>query len=165
MSGESGGDGSRSIDLDSMSLDQLNQVKQQEEGRLQALTNRYATLRAAAVRLKASQDAVSELSPTSEGRDVMVPLTSSLYVPGKLRDPDRLLVEIGTGFYVEKSAKDTGSFLERKMKLVDANSENITKAIQMTRRNIESVNMATQGKLFEIRARQEGMKQRAEAET
>jgi prefoldin subunit 5 len=31
-----------------------------------------------------------------------VPLTNSLYVKGQLSDPDRVLVDVGTGFYVEK---------------------------------------------------------------
>lgn len=31
-----------------------------------------------------------------------MPLTNSLYVKGKLSRPDRVLVDIGTGFYVEK---------------------------------------------------------------
>jgi hypothetical protein len=31
-----------------------------------------------------------------------VPLTNSLYVKGKLADPDRVIVDVGTGFYVEK---------------------------------------------------------------
>jgi prefoldin subunit 5 len=29
-------------------------------------------------------------------------LTNSLYVKGKLADPDRVIVDVGTGFYVEK---------------------------------------------------------------
>lgn len=41
--------------------------------------------------------------------------------------------EIGTGFYVEKKPSETNEFLERKLKIVDANSENITKAVQATR--------------------------------
>lgn len=152
------------INLDSMSVEELNQFRQQEEGRLQALTNRFAQLRAAAARLNASQMAVSELSPASEGKEVLVPLTESVYVPGKIRDPNKFLVDIGTGFYVEKSAKDTTSFLDRKLKLVDANSENITKALQVTRTNIESLNMTMQGKMLEIRARQEGQRHREAAE-
>jgi prefoldin alpha subunit len=157
-------DTSNTIDLDSMSLDQLNQVKQQEEQRLQALTNRYAQLRAIAARFNASQQAVSEISPAMEGKPVMVPLTESLYVPGKLREPNKLLVDIGTGFYVEKNTKDTAAFLERKIKLVDANSDNIAKVIQVTRRNIETVSMTMQGKLLEIRAKREGMIHRSQVE-
>jgi prefoldin subunit 5 len=40
----------------------------------------------------------------------MVPLTESVYVPGTLMEKQKLLVEIGTGFYVEKTPKT--SYLE-----------------------------------------------------
>lgn len=39
---------------------------------------------------------------TTDKKDVLVPLTNSLYVKGKLSRPDRVLVDIGTGFYIEK---------------------------------------------------------------
>ena len=32
----------------------------------------------------------------------MVPLTSSLYVPGKLRDMENVIIDVGTGYYVQK---------------------------------------------------------------
>ncbi len=95
----------------------------------------------------------------------MVPLTESVYVPELILEPNKLLVEMGTGrFYVEKTSKDTTAFLDRKLKLVDANSENISKAVQATRQNIESLNQTMQGKMLEIRARQEGQWFKAKAE-
>jgi hypothetical protein len=33
---------------------------------------------------------------------VLVPLTNSLYVPGKLLDTEHVLVDVGTGYYVKK---------------------------------------------------------------
>ena len=36
------------------------------------------------------------------GKDILVPLTTSLYVPGKLASTELVLVDVGTGFYVEK---------------------------------------------------------------
>lgn len=144
------------INLDEMSLEELNQLKQQEENRFSSLMTRFQQFRGAAARLNASMSAVSEITPASEGKEVLVPLTESVYVPGKLRDPNKFLVELGTGFYAEKSSKETKGFLERKLKIVDANSENLTKAISATRQNIEQVSMAMQGKMLEIRAKQEG---------
>ena len=39
----------------------------------------------------------------SEKKDqILVPLTSSLYVKGKLEDREKVLVDVGTGFFVEK---------------------------------------------------------------
>lgn len=32
----------------------------------------------------------------------MVPLTNSLYVPGKLSDTEHVIVDVGTGYYVKK---------------------------------------------------------------
>lgn len=34
--------------------------------------------------------------------EILVPLTSSLYVKGKMADREKVLVDVGTGFYVEK---------------------------------------------------------------
>ena len=31
-----------------------------------------------------------------------MPLTTSLYVPGTLADTEKVIVDVGTGFYVEK---------------------------------------------------------------
>lgn len=130
--------GSNTIQLDQMSLDQLDQLKQREETRMQALTGRYAQLRQAAARLAASQMAVNELQESTtialnveqKFCDVFVPLTESVYVPGKIRldDPghNKLMIELGTGYFAEKSPADTVEFLNRKIRLVDANSNNGT---------------------------------------
>lgn len=44
----------------------------------------------------------SQQKGTDGKDDVLVPLTSSLYVKGKLTDREKVLVDVGTGFYVEK---------------------------------------------------------------
>jgi prefoldin alpha subunit len=167
-----GGSGSNNntIQLDTMSLDQLDQLQQREESRLQALSGRYAALRQAAARLSASQTAVLELgkvqqqqqnnqvdissgggsnamdttAATTSGEDsaasagttgdVFVPLTESVYIPGKLalssakddanNSNKDLLVELGTGYFIEQSPTEAVNFLQRKLAIVDANSDN-----------------------------------------
>ena len=36
------------------------------------------------------------------GKTILVPLTNSLYVPGKLADVENVIVDVGTGYYVKK---------------------------------------------------------------
>lgn len=36
---------------------------------------------------------------------MLVPLTASLYVPGTLDDADKVLVDVGTGYFIEVSEK------------------------------------------------------------
>ena len=157
-------EGKSSIRLDEMSLEQLSQLKQQEESRRQGLTNRFAQLRAAAARIVASQRAVQETQAAMAGQPVLVPLTESVYVPGKLHDPHTLLMDIGTGFFVQSSATHTQAFLDRKLRLVDANSQNVTAALQTTQANLEAIATAMQGKFMEIRAKQMGNRHRAAVE-
>ena len=35
-------------------------------------------------------------------KTILVPLTNSLYVPGKLCDLENVIVDVGTGYYVKK---------------------------------------------------------------
>ena len=44
----------------------------------------------------------TKLIYASVGKTILVPLTNSLYVPGKLSDPENVIVDIGTGYYVKK---------------------------------------------------------------
>jgi prefoldin alpha subunit len=116
------------IQLDNLSLEQLDQLRQQEEGRMQALRQRYAELRQASGRISASQTAVRNLKATEAETEAFVPLSESVYIPGKIRphgpEEKDLLVELGTGFFVEKTADGALAFLDRKKRLVDGNSDN-----------------------------------------
>jgi prefoldin alpha subunit len=157
--------GPTTIQLDAMSLDELHQLQQQEESRLQALSGRYAALRQALGRIDRGAGALADLGgAANDGKQALVPLTESVYVSGKIRDSNRLLVELGTGYYAEKSHKEAAAFLERKHRLVDRNLENLQAAIQATRQNLEAIGVTMQGKVLEIRAKQEGVRHREAVE-
>lgn len=53
---------------------------------------------------------------TSSGKDILVPLSGSLYVPGKFASADELLVDVGTGYYVGKTVGQTAAFLDKKVR-------------------------------------------------
>jgi hypothetical protein len=52
---------------------------------------------------------------TPAGQDILVPLTQSLYVPGKISDVGRVLIDVGTGYYVEKSLPKAKEYLEKRV--------------------------------------------------
>ncbi|POI21143.1 hypothetical protein CIB84_015110, partial [Bambusicola thoracicus] len=63
-------------------------------------------------------------------KDLLVPLTSSMYVPGKLSDVERVLIDVGTGYYVEKTADDAREFFKRKIDFLTKQMEKIQPALQ-----------------------------------
>lgn len=58
------------------------------------------------------------LKPESVGEPVIIPINSNLYVKGKLASADRLLVDVGTGYYIEKNATDTDDYFRRKVRVI-----------------------------------------------
>lgn len=59
----------------------------------------------AASRFHRSGEAVEDLSKETEGKPLLLPVTDSMYIEGTLADTKNVLVEIGTGYYVEKSTE------------------------------------------------------------
>ena len=46
----------------------------------------------------------------------MVPLTSSLYVPGVMEDNSNVLVEAGASYFIDMDTKEASAYTERKFK-------------------------------------------------
>jgi prefoldin alpha subunit len=156
---------SQGINIDTMSLDQLNSLKQQQENRLQSLSAQYNAFKDAKDRLNIAKESLSTIPTNGEGgQEIMIPLTESLYAPGKIVNPNEILVELGAGFFVEKSAEDALKVLERKYKVVDKNTENVMSGIEVTSRNVQALNQAMQGKMMEIQAKHAGQNYRNQVE-
>ncbi|XP_072480729.1 prefoldin subunit 5-like [Notamacropus eugenii] len=50
---------------------------------------------------------------------------SSMYVPGKLHAVEHVVIDVGSDFYVEKSADDTKDFFKRKIDFLTKQMERI----------------------------------------
>ena len=49
----------------------------------------------------------------------MVPLTSSLYVPGTLDEDKKVLLEVGAGYFIEKDLNGAQDYCTRKSKVIE----------------------------------------------
>ncbi|XP_030921540.1 prefoldin subunit 5, partial [Geospiza fortis] len=66
------------------------------------LSSSLAQLKVVQTKFVEAKECLNVLHKGNEGKDLLVPLTSSMYVPGKLQDTRTVLVDVGTGYYVEK---------------------------------------------------------------
>ncbi|KDE02671.1 prefoldin, alpha subunit [Microbotryum lychnidis-dioicae p1A1 Lamole] len=107
MSTPSDGPTPSQISLTDLSLEQLHKVRQQLDQELQHLTNAFQELRLAQVKFAAALESL-------DNKNILIPLTSSLYVPGKIKDSEHVLVDIGTGYYVEKTTKQAKTYYNQK---------------------------------------------------
>ena len=148
--------GVTAVDLASLSTQQLSQVKKQLDDELQHLTASFQSLRAAQLKFRdCIKSLATGLQKQGSGGDagaakpkpILVPLTSSLYVPGTLAATDRVLVDVGTGFYVEKRIPAAEAFYRRKIADLEANLKDLEKIVQGKTNNVRVVEEGASSRL------------------
>ncbi|KAI8919623.1 putative prefoldin subunit 5, partial [Entophlyctis helioformis] len=130
---------SNPIKLEELPLQQLQAVRQQIEEEMQVLTQSFAQLRQAQAKFNEGIESLKALGPKAEGKDVLVPLTSSLYVPGQLTGVDKVIVDVGTGYFVEKSAADALDFFKRKVDYLKTNLDKLQETVTQRQNQRASV--------------------------
>ena len=69
----------------------------------------------------------------------MVPLTSSLYVPGSMEDNKNVLVEAGAGYFVERPTDKAIEYVERKQKTLQESANKVNQLIQAKQMHLKKV--------------------------
>ncbi|PUU83493.1 Prefoldin [Tuber borchii] len=131
----------QTVDLSTLSVDNLAAVKKQLDDELEHLTTSFAKLRQAQNKFKECITTVKTgLRPERiTDKTILVPLTSSLYVPGTLSDTENVLVDVGTGYYVEKSVADAEKFYAGKVKALTENLGELEKIVAQKSQNVQVV--------------------------
>nr|XP_060615729.1 prefoldin subunit 5 [Anolis sagrei ordinatus] len=94
------------------------------------LSSSIAQLKVVQTKYVEAKDCLTVLNKSNEGKELLVPLSSSMYVPGKLSDVGNVLIDVGTGYYVEKSVDDARDFFKRKIDFLTKQIEKIQPALQ-----------------------------------
>lgn len=129
---------STAINLSLLSTTQLSQLKAQLDAELSQLTSSFGQLRAAQQKFRdCIRSIAGGVTPAAEGKPILVPLTTSLYVPGTLRDGGKVIVEVGTGFYVEKTTADATKFYEAKVTELAVNLKDLEAIVAQKGSNLQ----------------------------
>jgi prefoldin alpha subunit len=91
----------REIQPMQLSLEQLNALKQQHEEELQELSRQLESLINGRNRFALSKSTLQEISSYPENQKLLIPLNSSLYVPGKIIDPKKVKIDFFFFFFFE----------------------------------------------------------------
>lgn len=115
----------QTIDLTKLNLMQLTQFKNQLDQDLQFYQESLQNLKLAQTKFQDSGDSISKLVPENKDKEILVPLTGSMYVPGNLNDPEKVVVDVGTGYYVEKDIDSAKEYFTKKVKYVTDQMEKV----------------------------------------
>ncbi|BGP21276.1 subunit of tubulin prefoldin [Rhodotorula toruloides] len=124
-----------SVSLQDLSLEQIGQVRTQLEQELKHLTAAFGDLKAAQSKFMACMESLDSIKPDKKDKKVLIPLTGSLYVTGRIADPDNVLVDIGTGYFVEKETKQAKALYNSKVLALKSNLATLQQQIEKKQDN------------------------------
>lgn len=94
------------------------------------MTTSIQQLTGAKNKFQESGECIKRQTKEADNAPVLVPLTGSMYVPGTILNKNKFLVDIGTGYYVEKDAEGATDFFNRKIAFVSAKIDEYIKLVQ-----------------------------------
>ena len=129
----------KEIPIEKLSIEQLNYVGQQIEKDIKNYSQYYSSLRAVNNKYLDNQEYIKMLKEFKD-KEILVPMTSSLYIPGKCADVKKLTIEIGANFFVETTIEKAEKFCERKIESLKKTMDEIDKIIQEKNDQLNVVN-------------------------
>ena len=116
------------LDVTKATPQQLAELGKAIESEIGQLTQNHQQLLVAIRRYGESKGALAYLDQRQHNKQILVPLTSSLYVPGELMD-NNVLVEAGAGYFIEKENKDAVTYCDKKSATLTENAKKVAEYI------------------------------------
>jgi len=127
------------IDLSALDARELAGLQEQLDAEVQSLTQSAVTLQRAAASFGKSGRAVEQLAQQQEGQPMLVPVTSSLYVNGTVTNPDKVLIDIGTGYFAESTSEQGVEYCKRKVNYLREQIDGVFKELRKKREILQKV--------------------------
>lgn len=123
-----------SVPVTALSPQELHELRTRLQQELEALSGSAQQLARLAGAFGASQRAIQTLeSSAQEGQRLLLPLTSSVYVSGEVAAPHTVLVDVGTGYYVEMPAEEGAAYCRRKQDRLKASLKEVEQGLAQRR--------------------------------
>lgn len=144
----------RTVDLSKLEPQQLVEIRDSTEKEVEHFTQSLLALQTAQSKL---QDCIRTIEnmESLDSKELLVPMTSSLYLPGKIKDKGQYLVDIGTGYFVEKSGKDAKQVYDKKLTKLTEDSKKLKDILVQKNSIINHVNMTLRKMMLEQQAQEQ----------
>lgn len=125
-------------------LEQINSIRVQLDRDIQVLSATLSQLKENGDHLSENIVSLENLKELPEGSQVMVPLSTSMFIKAKLKDNKNVMLDIGTGYYVDKSIDDAEDYFRRKIKTIQEQMSTIDNGLENKKRQFQNITLALQ---------------------
>lgn len=136
------------MDPQSLQPQQLVEIRKRIDQEISHFTQSLQALQTAQTKLRECCTSIDSLEK-STSKELLVPLTSSLYLPGETVKKNEYLVDIGTGYFVEKSASDAKKVYDFKIEKLNEDGKKLKEILVKKNEELNGVNLVLREKMIE----------------
>ena len=130
---------SKEMAIDQLNIEQLTQVGKQVEQEINSYNSYYTSLKVALAKFADNKEYLVDLNNCSK-KEILVPITSSLYIPGKCSDIKSVMIEVGANYFVGTTLPKADSFCDRKVKVIKESMDKIDGIIKQKNDQLNVIN-------------------------
>ena len=132
-------DSKKEVPLDQLTIEQLQYVQKQVEQEINQLSASYTSLKLASAKFSDNKEFVKDFVHCGD-RDILVPLTNSVYIPGKSSNIKSVMIEVGASYFVETNFDNADKCFERKIAMIKENMDKFDKLLAQKTNIMTSIN-------------------------
>ena len=131
--------GKKEVPLDQLSLEQLQYVQKQVEQEINQLSASYTSLKLASAKFSDNKEYLKDFVNSGE-KDILVPLTNSVYIAGKSSNVKSVMVEVGASYFIDTKLDNAEKCFERKIGMIKENMDKFDKLLAQKTNIMTSIN-------------------------
>ncbi|KNH07497.1 prefoldin [Perkinsela sp. CCAP 1560/4] len=134
------------VQLDSLSLEELQKVRNQILGDTQSIEQLYLTLKSGKDRLTHAKESLRSLvsqkvdAPDAyTQKDTLLPLTSSLYAYGRIPDIRKVTVDVGAKYFIQMAPERALKYYQGRIDALQQELQKVSQALQRKSKDAQLV--------------------------
>ena len=132
----------KSIELSMLSSEQLQTLKEQMRQDITSITKSMEALQEASSCYRETKFALDSFSKISSNDEMLVPLTQSLFVSGKVKRPDSVLVDIGASYFIKKPVQEASAFFHKRSEKIKEQANKLAETINIKHNQLKQIENA-----------------------
>lgn len=127
----------------------------QAQQRIENLEKQAEMLKNTMEEIENTKETLDGLKDISPGTEILVPIGAGSYIPAEVKDPDKVLSDLGAEIVAEKNPEDTKNYLENERKDFEKSIEKTEERIEELGEKVEELRPKAQKLMAQAQAGQE----------
>lgn len=121
-----------------LAAEDLMNARAQLEREIQYLDASLGQMKEVSERFTENVSLLQNYQELPAGKSVMVPLTASMFVSGSLKDPQRVMVDIGTGYFLDKNVKEAEEYYQQRTSFIHEQMERVEQVLNTKKMHFQA---------------------------